>query len=156
MIVIESTTAECLEAAVRELARHRHRSRDAQQNAADCREIVRQTEAQAALDAALQVVENQRALVREWETEVRELALRVFEETGSKKPHPQVGIRVSTVLDYDISAARNWALANAPFLLRLDGEAFEAMIKGMLPKHAPYDAPVAFDTMPTATISTKL
>ena len=58
-------------------------------------------------------------------TALRGEAVRLYEETGNKRPAPGVGIRVYRHLRYDMQEAANWCWRNAPALLMLDTKAFE-------------------------------
>jgi hypothetical protein len=84
--------------------------------------------------------------------QLHELALSDFKATGSKKPHPGVGIRVSTKLAYDPAVALDWAKTNLPAALVLDTKTFEAFVKATT-------VPVTFVSVtetPSATIATDL
>jgi hypothetical protein len=84
--------------------------------------------------------------------DLHELALADFKATGSKKPHPGVGIRVSTKLVYDPAVALDWAKTNVPAALMLDTKTFEGFVKAST-------APVTFVSIyevPSATIATDL
>jgi hypothetical protein len=61
--------------------------------------------------------------------QLHELALNDFRATGSKKPHPALGIRVSTKLVYEPVVALDWAKTNLPAALVLDTKTFEAFVK---------------------------
>jgi hypothetical protein len=90
--------------------------------------------------------------IDELSEQLRELALADFKATGSKKPHPGVGIRVSTKLVYDPAVALDWAKTNVPAALVLDTKTFEGFVKAST-------APVTFVSIvetPTATIATDL
>jgi hypothetical protein len=84
--------------------------------------------------------------------QLHELALSDFRATGSKKPHPGVGIRVSTKLVYDQGVALDWAKTNLPAALVLDTKTFEAFVKATT-------VPVTFVSelqIASATIATDL
>jgi hypothetical protein len=90
--------------------------------------------------------------ISDLENELRGLALADYKATGSKKPHPGVGIRVSTKLVYDPAVALDWAKTNVPAALVLDTKTFEGFVKAST-------APVTFVSIvetPTATIATDL
>jgi hypothetical protein len=54
-----------------------------------------------------------------------------YQESGDKKPHPKLGIRVSEVPQYNEGVAFSYALNTAPEeLLMLDKRAFESYAKG--------------------------
>jgi hypothetical protein len=55
-----------------------------------------------------------------------------YEETGDKKPHPKLGVRVLEVPVYKEGAAINFAVTNVvPTLLKLDKVAFKSYAKGV-------------------------
>jgi hypothetical protein len=92
------------------------------------------------------------AQIGELTKDLHEMALADYKATGSKKPHPGVGIRVSTKLVYDPAVALDWAKTNVPAALVLDTKTFEGFVKAST-------APVTFVSiveMPTATIATDL
>lgn len=80
----------------------------------------------------------------------RDLALAVYADTGSKQPHPGVGIRVTTRLVYDRHDALQWA-QDHNLALTLDVKAFEGIAK-----HGAVDGIVTFQVEPQATISSDL
>jgi hypothetical protein len=84
--------------------------------------------------------------------QLHELALNDFRTTGSKKPHPALGIRVSTKLVYEPGMALDWAKTNLPAALVLDTKTFEAFVKATT-------VPVTFVSemqIASATIATDL
>ena len=62
------------------------------------------------------------------EGQVRDLATRVYEVSGERKVAPGVSIRLETVVDYDATAAFEWARSTR-LCLQLDRTGFEAMAK---------------------------
>jgi hypothetical protein len=56
---------------------------------------------------------------------LREAVLNMYNATGSKRPHPAVGIRVCTRLIYDPDAVTEWAREHLTALLVLDTRRFE-------------------------------
>ena len=80
------------------------------------------------------------------ETELRELTLQAYAETGSKSPVPGVGIREVIKLEYDLKVAFDWAKSHK-MALKLDTSAFEKIVKA-----TPVDF-VKITTEPQATIS---
>lgn len=86
------------------------------------------------------------------ETELRSAAVAAFEATGSKKPAPGLGIRVTTVLDYDEPAALHWAHRHG-LALKLDIPAFEKLAKATESESLWF---VQIRTVPTATIAANL
>jgi hypothetical protein len=118
------------------------------------------TEAQAAVDAAAEAWKRDNAelldtayaaleFVRFLEQQVRDLTLRRYAETGSKKPAPCVGVRIMKRIDYDADAALDWAKAHQ-VALSLDRKVFE--------KVAPVACPelVTITEDPLATIAADL
>jgi hypothetical protein len=90
--------------------------------------------------------------VDELSDQLRELAMADYKATGSKKPHPAMGIRVSTRLIYDQGVALTWAKTNLPAALVLDTKTFEAFVKAST-------VPVTFVSehhIASATIATDL
>ena len=90
-----------------------------------------------------------KSLVEEAEVKLRELTIRVYNETGSKAPAKGVGIREVTVLTYDDKIAFDWAKAHKMALM-LDRKAFEKIAKADPPDF------VKITTEPHATISPDL
>lgn len=77
------------------------------------------------------------------ENVLRETAVAVYRETGSKQPHPGVGIRVGTVLTYRPEEAMAWAMEHK-LALQLDTRQFEQIAKtAPLPFVAKRDEPKA-------------
>lgn len=72
------------------------------------------------------------ARVAEWrnfaeslDSEARRAALDAYRETGNKKPHPALGVRVSKAIRYDPEIARKYCLDKLPGLMVLDAKRFE-------------------------------
>lgn len=84
------------------------------------------------------------------EMEARDLALAAYAKTGSKQPHPGVGIRVTTRALYDNAGALVWAKEHN-LALKLDIKAFET-----LAKNGACGTLVVFTQEPTATIASDL
>jgi hypothetical protein len=108
-----------------------------------------ETPSQQALQASINYAAQQ---VDELSNQLREQALADYKATGSKKPHPAMGIRVSTKLVYEPGMALDWAKTNLPAALVLDTKTFEAFVKATT-------VPVTFVSIqetPTATIATDL
>jgi hypothetical protein len=63
------------------------------------------------------------------ETEVRKEALAAYEETGDKKPHPAVPIKMYTVLEYEEANALDYAREHLPKALKLVKRTFEKAAK---------------------------
>lgn len=83
------------------------------------------------------------------EETLRELTIKAYEETGSKKPAEGVGIREVTSYIYDPQEAFGWALEHK-MALKLDDKAFKDIAKAT---PLPF---VTTETTPQATISTTL
>jgi len=103
-------------------------------------------------DGLLKSIEEANALVSAAETNLRELTIKAYQETGNKTPAPGVGIREVTKLEYDAKEAFNWAVEHK-IMLKLDTPAFEKMAK-MAPETRPGFVKVHTD--PQATIATDL
>lgn len=110
-------------------------------------------ESREAWEAAhYQEIDGLRAMTQalsEAEGAVRAAAIAAYQETGSKKPVPGVGIRVLTKLRYDEADALRWAREH-DLCLMLDKAAFERQAKV---------TPLGFvETVetPSATIATDL
>ena len=71
---------------------------------------------------------NARLACQEAETELRELAIQIYADTGSKDVAPGIGIRVMTKLGYDGKVAMEWAMEHK-LALKLDSSAFEKIAK---------------------------
>jgi hypothetical protein len=105
---------------VRAVAHARQQLASAQAAVAEAR---RAFEAEhASLLAALEAA---RSAQEQAETTLREAVLAAYNATGSKHPHPAVGVRVCTRLVYDQAAVTTWALENLTPLLVLDTKMFE-------------------------------
>jgi len=61
--------------------------------------------------------------------DVRKQALAIYDETGSKSPHPAVKVKMYTVLDYDDGEAVKYALLHLPQALKLVKRDFEKAAK---------------------------
>ena len=86
------------------------------------------------------------------EDELRKLALQFYSDTGEKQVALGVGIRVRSVLNYEVKDAFAWALEHK-FALELDKSAFEKMAK-IAPETRP--SFVTITEEPQATIATEL
>ena len=71
---------------------------------------------------------NAKSACQEAETELREMTLQSYAETGNKAPAPGVGIRVRTILGYLASEALEWAVEHK-LALKLDTSTFEKIAK---------------------------
>lgn len=60
---------------------------------------------------------------------VRLLALRLYADTGSKTPHPDAKIALTTVLTYEQDEALDYARQYLPKTLKLDKRTFEKVAK---------------------------
>lgn len=81
------------------------------------------------------------------ERRLREAALAQYEATGTKKLPHGVGVKIATRMNYDASAAFEWAKSHN-MALQLDKTAFERIAKA-----SPMEF-VEFVEMPTATLPT--
>jgi hypothetical protein len=89
--------------------------------------------------------------IDELSKQLREIALADYKATGSKKPHPAMGIRVNTKVVYDPKQAETWAKENLPTAFTFDTKFFEVYVKNVA------DVPCAtIKQVPTATIATDL
>ncbi len=85
------------------------------------------------------------------EAKLRELTLKAFEVTGSKKPAPGVGIRVVKALQYDETKALHWCVSNQYLnCLSLNKTNFKKVAEGLGPDF------VEIKEVPTATIAKEL
>jgi hypothetical protein len=109
-----------LDALVRTVAQARQQLAHAQEAVAATR---RAFEAEHA--PLLATLETARAAQEQAETTLREAVLTAYTATGSKRPHPAVGVRVCTRLVYDPAAVTAWARENLTPLLVLDTKLFE-------------------------------
>ena len=80
---------------------------------------------------------------------LRDMAIKVFNDTGNKTPAPGVGIREITRLDYDPQVAFLWATEHK-VALKLDTPTFEKIAKASPPDF------VKSLVVPQATIATDL
>jgi hypothetical protein len=90
--------------------------------------------------------------VDELSDQLRELAMADYKATGSKKPHPGMGIRVNLKFVYDPAVALDWAKTELRTALVLDTKAFEAFVKASTVS-LPF---VEVQQIPSATIATDL
>lgn len=97
-------------------------------------------------------LDNAREAVAEAERAVRTATLDAYAQTGSKKPHPAVGVQITKVISYDGENARVWAMTASPVLLKLDAAAFDKAVRaGLVP------ADIAqVEEVPQATIASDL
>ena len=86
---------------------------------------------------------------------IKDEALGAWTATGSKKPHPAIGIKVMTKLVYGYTEATDWAKDNAPAMLTLDAKLFEAFAKTAAAKKQPLSF-VGYNEVPTVTIASDL
>ena len=90
-----------------------------------------------------------KASCQEAEAFLRDLALDAYAETGDKAVAPGIGIRVLTLLDYDMQAALDWAMEHK-IALQLDIPTFKKIAKT---SSLPF---VTISEEPQATIATEL
>lgn len=72
-----------------------------------------------------------RELLARQDTNVRTLAIEIFNAEGQKdkRPHPDVGIKMRTYVDYDSKVALDYAMLHYPGAVKLDRRAFEKIAK---------------------------
>ena len=70
-------------------------------------------------------------ILKELEDGLRTAIVEHYAETGDKKPHPKLGLRVSEAPVYIEGQAFNFALQSVPELLKLDKRAFVSYAKGV-------------------------
>lgn len=99
--------------------------------------------------STLKEIEDAELVIYNLRTDIKEIALKEYKETGVKKFDCGVGIRIMTNIDYDVNVAFDWAKEHQMALL-LDKKAFE--------RHAKVDTPdfVEISEVPIATIPMKL
>jgi len=83
--------------------------------------------------------ETAKADVADVEGAIRAAALDAFSATGDKRPHPAVGIREMTRLEYDEGEAIFFCRRAAPNALKLDRRAFEKIAKLGIEAGGPFD-----------------
>ena len=99
----------------------------------------------------IDVLEATKTVCAEREVTLREMAVKVFGETGNKQVAPGVVIRAMTRLNYEYKDAIIWALDHR-LALKLDSSTFDKMVKA---NPLPFDF-VKITEEPTATIATEL
>jgi hypothetical protein len=105
-----------------------------------------------ALERERQYLETAKEGAAMLEQDIRSLAVTIFAADGDKRPHPAVGIREMTRVEYDERLARAYCQHRLPDALRLDATVFEKVIRSL-------DEPPKFVTVykePTATIARDL
>ena len=115
--------------AVEKLARARCIVAEYEATLVEAEEELHATPEWAAADQALQDIRQAKVEQANVETEVRERALGIYEETGDKAPHPAVTIKMYTVLDYEDADAFDYAREHLPKALKLDKRTFEKAAK---------------------------
>lgn len=78
-----------------------------------------------------ELAESARTQIEILETDLRTATLETYAETGNKKPHPALSVRVNTRLEYDPVLIRQWCIENLPQALTLDKKALEKYAKGV-------------------------
>ena len=101
-----------------------------------------------------QAMEQAQAEIAEATREIQAAALDAYLATGSKKPHPAIGIRETTTLTYDVDKALTWARSNLLAAVTLDRKLFETHAKAVV-KTQPLDF-VQIVKVPGVTIATDL
>ncbi|MDQ2807171.1 MAG: hypothetical protein M3Z04_09730 [Chloroflexota bacterium] len=98
----------------------------------------------------LQAVSAARSAQASAEERLRVATLAAYAATGSKRPHPALGVRLTTRLEYDRAQVTAWAQRHMPAVLTLDIARFEAVARQL----AVPEVTVVHE--PTATIRTDL
>lgn len=88
--------------------------------------------------------------VDQQEQMIRDEAIKLYRQTGDKRPHPLVSIRVTYEPQYDEVIMRNWLMSNAPVYLKIDVTRLKRSAKA-LP-----DAPLTWQEEPVACIASNL
>ena len=94
------------------------------------------------------------ARAKELDNQIRSYTVSIFENTGERHPHPAVGVRVYTKLQYDKDEALHWSQRHLPKALKLDKRFFEKHAKGVAETQ-----PIPFVQIveePRATVSSDL
>ncbi|MDQ2806694.1 MAG: hypothetical protein M3Z04_07220 [Chloroflexota bacterium] len=98
----------------------------------------------------LQAVSATRTAQATAEETLRTATLAAYAATGSKRPHPALGVRLTTRLDYDREQVTAWARQHMPTVLILDTARFEAVARQLAVPE------VTVISEPQATIGTDL
>lgn len=99
-------------------------------------------------------IDDASAQILEYDASIRELAVELHEESGSKTPHPAVKVQMTANLEYPEPAARQWCFQHLPNALYLNKTLFERHAKAILDT-----APIEFVFLahiPRATIAQDL
>jgi hypothetical protein len=81
---------------------------------------------------------------------VKSAAIEQHQDSGTKQPHPAVKVVISTILQYDVSNALDYARQHLPQALKLDRRTFEKAAKAIEPDF------VSFDTQPSVRVARDL
>ena len=100
--------------------------------------------------ALLEAVTAARSAQTTAEEALRTATLAAYAATGSKRPHPALGVRLITRLEYDRDRVTAWAHQHMPAVLTLDTRQFEAIARQLAVPE------VTVIQEPTATIRTDL
>jgi hypothetical protein len=100
------------------------------------------------------IIEQTQAAIAEVTRELQSAALDAYAVTGSKKPHPAIGVRVNTQVVYDPDKALEWSRSNLLAAVTLDRKMFEAHAKAVA-KTQPLEF-VALVQVPSITIASDL
>lgn len=92
-----------------------------------------QTEPGQTLASLRELLKNMQAVEKELTGQIHTAALELYTQTAEKKPHPAVGIKVYTVLEYAAAELLPWAEENLPEAVKksLDKTAFERYATAM-------------------------
>ncbi len=119
-------------------------------SAAEAQEWLERTPEWQALCKAKQELQRVQDAVEQREQMIHDEAVRLYQSTGEKKPHPAVSIRVFREPQYDEQTMRNWLMANAPTFLKIDAARLKKSAEA-LP-----DAPLTWQDKPVAYIASDL
>lgn len=99
--------------------------RKALQEAAERKKAIEeQLQARPDYQEALQSIAEARKFIADLETTLRNTAIQLFQESGDKKPHPALGVRVRRRARYDPLAAKQYCFQHLPVFLELNDAAF--------------------------------
>jgi hypothetical protein len=100
------------------------------------------------------VIEQAQAAIADATRLLQTAALDAYAATGTKKPHPAIGVRVNTQVVYDPDKALEWSRSNLLAAVTLDRKMFEAHAKAVA-KTQPIPF-VALVQTPSITIASDL
>jgi hypothetical protein len=149
-----SNTNSFLDRAVNDLKTVRDQATAASEELAQVKNKIALCLKQSGLDYELEQANNQvevaKAAALEQDAVVRAEAMRVYELTANKTPHPAIVVKEFSVLSYDVDKALDYAREHLPACVKLDTKAFEKVAKAL-----PLDF-VTESKEPRVTIATNL